>query len=77
MSNLRDIEILETLSLGELDRVVGGRDRGGRKARCRFRRFVFSGAVVTQIDAEGIELDSTSNGQGRGGRSATYRISVQ
>jgi hypothetical protein len=29
------------------------------------------------IDAEGIELDSSSNGQGRGGRSASYRISVQ
>lgn len=29
------------------------------------------------IDAEGIELDSTSNGKGRGGRSASYRISVQ
>ena len=29
------------------------------------------------IDAEGIELDSTSNGQGRRGRSASYRISVQ
>jgi hypothetical protein len=30
------------------------------------------------IDAEGIELDSApSNGQGRGGRSASYRISVQ
>ena len=29
------------------------------------------------IDAEGIELDSTPNGQGRGGRSASYRISVK
>ena len=29
------------------------------------------------IDAEGIELDSTGNGHGRGGRSASYRISVQ
>ncbi len=29
------------------------------------------------IDAEGIELDSTTNGHGRGGRSASYRISVQ
>ncbi|MBZ8183029.1 MAG: AbrB family transcriptional regulator [Oscillatoria sp. PMC 1051.18] len=29
------------------------------------------------IDAEGIELDSTSNGNGRGGRSASYKISVQ
>ncbi len=29
------------------------------------------------IDAEGIELDSTINGQGRGGRSASYRIGVQ
>ena len=29
------------------------------------------------IDAEGIDLDSTSDGQGRGGRSASYRISVQ
>lgn len=29
------------------------------------------------IDAEGIELDTTSNANGRGGRSASYRISVQ
>ncbi len=29
------------------------------------------------IDAEGIELDSSSEGQGRGGRSASYKISVQ
>ncbi len=29
------------------------------------------------IDAEGIELDSSANGHGRGGRSASYRISVQ
>lgn len=29
------------------------------------------------IDAEGIELDSTANANGRGGRSASYRISVQ
>ncbi len=29
------------------------------------------------IDAEGIELDSSANGTGRGGRSASYRISVQ
>lgn len=30
------------------------------------------------LDAEGVELDSkSSNGNGRGGRSASYRISVQ
>lgn len=29
------------------------------------------------IDAEGIELDSTPSANGRGGRSASYRISVQ
>lgn len=29
------------------------------------------------IDAKGIELDITSNGSGRGGRTASYRISVQ
>lgn len=29
------------------------------------------------IDAEGIKLDSSANGHGRGGRSASYRISVQ
>ncbi len=29
------------------------------------------------IEAEGVELDSNANAQGRGGRSATYRISVQ
>ncbi|MDX2244859.1 MAG: AbrB family transcriptional regulator [Leptolyngbyaceae cyanobacterium bins.302] len=29
------------------------------------------------IDAEGIELDGKANSNGRGGRSASYRISVQ
>ncbi|MFE4106529.1 AbrB family transcriptional regulator [Almyronema epifaneia] len=29
------------------------------------------------IDAEGIQLDSTQSGNGRGGRSASYRITVQ
>lgn len=29
------------------------------------------------IDAEGIELDGKSSSNGRGGRSASYRISVQ
>jgi hypothetical protein len=29
------------------------------------------------IDAEGIDLDSSLNGKGKGGRSASYRISVQ
>lgn len=29
------------------------------------------------IDAEGIDLDSTTNGNGHGGRSPSYRISVQ
>ncbi|HAZ45671.1 MAG TPA: AbrB family transcriptional regulator [Cyanobacteria bacterium UBA11369] len=29
------------------------------------------------IDAEGIQLDSKQGGNGRGGRSASYRISVQ
>jgi hypothetical protein len=29
------------------------------------------------IDAEGIELDSRQGANGRGGRSASYRISVQ
>ncbi len=29
------------------------------------------------INAEGIQLDSKLNGHGRGGRSASYRISVQ
>lgn len=29
------------------------------------------------IDAEGIQLDSTPNTNGRGGRSASYKISVQ
>ncbi|NJL49707.1 MAG: AbrB family transcriptional regulator [Leptolyngbyaceae cyanobacterium SM2_5_2] len=29
------------------------------------------------IEAEGIQLDSSQNGNGRGGRSASYRITVQ
>ena len=29
------------------------------------------------LDAEGIDLDNTSNGNGHGGRSASYRVHVQ
>ena len=78
MSNLKikDIETLEALSLDELEQVVGG--RGRRWGRRRFKSFGCGGDVITaQIDAEGIELDSTSNGQGRGGRSASSIITVQ
>lgn len=40
----------------------------------RVNMMKFLNALIT---AEGIELDGNANGSGRGGRSASYRISVQ
>lgn len=55
--------------------------RGNSQARfCRPTEAVTNLLSLTLnalIDAEGIKLDSKHNGNGRGGRSASYRISVQ
>ena len=61
MSNLKikDIETLETLSLDELDRVVGGKSWKRRRARRRSVRSVCPGVITTQpaLDDGGVDLD--------------------
>ena len=60
MSNLKikDIETLETLSLDELDRVVGGKGWKRRRARRRSRRFVCPGVITTlpAVDTGGVDI---------------------
>jgi len=70
---LQKVKDLGTLSKEEKARACGysAQTKNGIE---RVNMMKFLNAL---IDAEGIELDSTSDGQGRGGRSASYRISVQ
>lgn len=70
---LQKVKDLGTLSKEEKARACGysAQTKNGIE---RVNMMKFLNAL---IDAEGIELDSTSEGQGRGGRSASYRISVQ
>ena len=66
MANLKinDIETLETLSLDELDRVVGGKGWKRRRARLRSRRSVCPGVITTlpAVGGEEIDLDLGDGG---------------
>ncbi|NJK37658.1 MAG: AbrB family transcriptional regulator [Oscillatoriales cyanobacterium RM2_1_1] len=70
---LRKVKELENLSKEEKARECGyyTLTKGGVE---RVNMMKFLNAL---IDAEGIELDGKQQGNGRGGRSASYRISVQ
>jgi len=70
---LEKVRDLETMSKEEKARECGyyTQTRGGVE---RVNMMKFLNAL---IDAEGIELDGKQQGNGRGGRSASYRISVQ
>jgi hypothetical protein len=76
---LTGIELLDKVrELGNLSKPDKAKECGyvttTKKGVPRVNMMKFLNAL---IDAEGIDLDSTLNGQGRGGRSASYRISVQ
>jgi hypothetical protein len=76
---LTGIELLEKVKeLGNLSKEEKARECGyytvTKNNVVRVNMMKFFNAL---IDAEGIELDSSTEGQGRGGRSASYRISVQ
>jgi hypothetical protein len=76
---LTGIELLDKVrELGNLSKDDKAKECGyvttTKKGVPRVNMMKFLNAL---IDAEGIDLDSTLNGQGRGGRSASYRISVQ
>jgi hypothetical protein len=71
---LKKVKELDNLSKEEKAKACGyySLTKGGSE---RVSMMKFLNAL---IDAEGIELDSkATNGNGRGGRSASYRISVQ
>lgn len=70
---LKQVKELENLSKEEKARACGyyTMTKAGVE---RVNMMKFLNAL---IDAEGIELDGKQNGNGRGGRSASYRISVQ
>lgn len=70
---LRKVKDLENLSKEEKARACGYYTvtKGGVE---RVNMMAFLNAL---IDAEGIELDGKQEGTGRGGRSASYRITVQ
>ncbi|MGF1492725.1 MAG: AbrB family transcriptional regulator [Microcoleaceae cyanobacterium] len=70
---LKTVKELEHLSKEEKARECGyyTLTKGGVE---RVNMMKFLNAL---IDAEGIELDGKQQGNGRGGRSASYRISVQ
>ncbi|MGC9524080.1 MAG: AbrB family transcriptional regulator [Limnospira sp.] len=70
---LEKVRDLENMSKEEKARECGyyTLTRGGVE---RVNMMKFLNAL---IDAEGIELDGKQQGNGRGGRSASYRISVQ
>jgi hypothetical protein len=70
---LKKVRDLENMSKEEKARECGyyTLTRGGIE---RVNMMKFLNAL---IDAEGIELDGKQQGNGRGGRSASYRISVQ
>nr|WP_290221442.1 AbrB family transcriptional regulator [Trichocoleus desertorum] len=70
---LKKVKELETLSKEDKAKACGyyTQTKSGVE---RVNMMKFLNAL---IDAEGIELDGKQNGNGRGGRSASYRISVQ
>ncbi|MBD1860924.1 MULTISPECIES: AbrB family transcriptional regulator [Trichocoleus] len=70
---LKKVKELDTLSKEEKAKACGyyTQTKSGVE---RVNMMKFLNAL---IDAEGIELDGKQNGNGRGGRSASYRISVQ
>jgi hypothetical protein len=70
--------IQKVKDLGALNREDKARECGYfTEAKNGIERVNMMKFLNALIDAEGIDLDSTLNGQGRGGRSASYRISVQ
>lgn len=78
-SPLTGTELLEKVKgLGELSKEEKARECGyytlTKNGVERVNMMKFLNAL---IDAEGIELDGKQSGNGRGGRSASYRISVQ
>jgi hypothetical protein len=85
MAKKKSIEPLEGESLIKKVKELGNLSKEEKAKECGYYTVTKNGVervnmmkfLNALIDAEGIELDGKLAGNGRGGRSASYRISVQ
>ncbi|WP_373545083.1 AbrB family transcriptional regulator [Chamaesiphon sp.] len=85
MSNKKNIEPLVGEELLQKVKDLGGATKEEKARECGYFTETKNGVervnmmkfLNALIDAEGIQLDSKSVGGGRGGRSASYKITVQ
>jgi AbrB-like transcriptional regulator len=85
MAKNKKMEPLEGEELVQKVKDLGDLSKEEKAKACGYCTFTKNGLervnmmkfLNALIDAKGIELDITSNGNGRGGRTASYRISVQ
>lgn len=85
MSKKKKIEPLEGDQLLQRVKELGTLSKEDKAKECGYYTITKNGVervnmmkfLNALIDAEGIQLDGKQNGNGRGGRSASYRISVQ
>ena len=85
MSNKKNIEPLAGEELLQKVKDLGSASKEDKARECGYFTETKNGVervnmmkfLNALIDAEGIQLDSAPSANGRGGRSASYRISVQ
>ena len=85
MGKKKNPEPLQGEELLEKVKELGSKSKEDKARECGYYTVTKSGVervnmmkfLNALIDAEGIELDGKQNGNGRGGRSASYKISVQ
>ncbi len=85
MGKKKNPEPLQGEELLEKVKNLGNKSKEEKARECGYYTVTKSGVervnmmkfLNALIDAEGIELDGKQNGNGRGGRSASYKISVQ
>jgi AbrB-like transcriptional regulator len=85
MSNKKDIEPLVGEELLQKVKDLGSASKEDKARECGYFTETKNGVqrvnmmkfLNALIDAEGIQLDSKAVGGGRGGRSASYKITVQ
>ena len=85
MSKKKKTEPLMGEALLQKVKELGSRSKEEKARDCGYYTVTKSGVERVNmmkfynalIDAEGLELDGKTSGNGRGGRSASYRISVQ
>jgi hypothetical protein len=85
MANATQVEVLTGKALLQKVKDLDNLSKEDKAKACGYYTLTKAGTprvnmmkfLNALIEAEGIQLDSTQNGNGRGGRSASYRITVQ